>query len=317
MMGTDGGQRRVRGRPWWVNYAAAVSIQAGLTVFLMCLHPHFRLGEFPAPYAAALLFTVLLLGEGPAVLALILGIFPFYFYFVPPANSWGLPGKPEDWSAVVAYLLVNGTVVVAVGMVQRSRLRAERLAASLQEHARLLQKSEAHKREFYKQTIRAATNGKLIITDRDEIDRFAGEPVREWQLSSLEDVSKARVEATAAARQAGIDESRVYDFMACVVESSGNAAKHAASGRASLHVLGDKLVFVVKDAGPGIGAMQLPDVALTRGYTTAGTLGMGYKVMISFADRVYLATDEQGTTVALELALSPVSESEAVPPVNA
>lgn len=304
-------------RPDWLNYAAAVLIQVALTAFLIWLYPYLPLGKFPAPYAAALLFTVLLLGEGPALLALVLSLLSFHYYFVPPLYSWALPQSLEDWSAVVAYLLVNGTVVVAVGMVQRSRLRAERLAASLQEHARLLQKSEAHKREFYKQTIRAATNGKLIITDRDEIDRFAGEPVREWRLSSLEDVSKARVEATAAARQAGIDESRIYDLMACVVESSGNAAKHAASGRASLHVLGDKLVFVVKDAGPGIGAMQLPDVALTRGYTTAGTLGMGYKVMISFADRVYLATDEQGTTVALELALSPVSESEAVPPVNA
>jgi hypothetical protein len=32
--------------------------------------------------------------------------------------------------------------------------------------------------------------------------------------------------------------------------------------------------------------MALPDIALTRGYSTAGTLGLGYKVMMRFADKV-------------------------------
>jgi anti-sigma regulatory factor (Ser/Thr protein kinase) len=100
-----------------------------------------------------------------------------------------------------------------------------------------------------------------------------------------------------------MDECRIYDFMACVVESTGNAAKHAKRGSASLHQRNGSLIFVVRDHGPGISTMSIPDVALTRGYTTAGTLGMGYKVMINFADRVYLATDPGGTTVALEMAL--------------
>ena len=58
----------------------------------------------------------------------------------------------------------------------------------------------------------------------------------------------------------------------------------------SLHTIEDRLICVISDSGPGIGAMALPDVALTRYYSTAGTLGMGYKLMIRFADRVYLAT---------------------------
>ena len=168
-----------------------------------------------------------------------------------------------------------------------------------------LHESELHKRDFYRQTILAATSGKLLIAERDEITRLAGASVHEWRVGSLEDVGAVRVEATAAARDAGMDESRVYDFMACVVESTGNAAKHAKEGRASMHVRDDKLVFVVGDAGPGISAMSLPDVALTRGYTTAGTLGMGYKVMIAFADKVYLATGQKGTTVAVEMKTEP------------
>ena len=65
------------------------------------------------------------------------------------------------------------------------------------------------------------------------------------------------------------------------------------------------LLFVVSDQGPGIPALTLPDVALRRGYSTAGTLGMGYKIMTSFGDRVYLATGPEGTTVAIEMRLQP------------
>lgn len=47
--------------------------------------------------------------------------------------------------------------------------------------------------------------------------------------------------------------------------------------------------------GAGIVAVALPDVALAKNYSTAGTLGMGYKRMIRFADKVYLATRPEGT----------------------
>jgi anti-sigma regulatory factor (Ser/Thr protein kinase) len=65
----------------------------------------------------------------------------------------------------------------------------------------------------------------------------------------------------------------------------------------------------MSDHGPGIPALTLPDVALRRGYSTAGTLGMGYKIMISFVDKVYLATGPKGTTVAVEMKLQPEEPS--------
>lgn len=166
-----------------------------------------------------------------------------------------------------------------------------------------VREAEAQKSEFYRQTILAATGGKLVISERDEIGEIGDRPLLEWQIDDIQDVGRVRVEATSAAREFGLDESRVYDFMACVVESTGNAAKHAKRGHASLYQQDSTVLFVVTDGGPGISAMRLPDVALTKGYTTAGTLGMGYKVMISFADKVYLATGPEGTTVALEMKL--------------
>jgi anti-sigma regulatory factor (Ser/Thr protein kinase) len=86
---------------------------------------------------------------------------------------------------------------------------------------------------------------------------------------------------------------------------STNALKHAGSGQASLHKPNDELIFVVSDHGPGIEAVTLPEVALVRGYSTAGTLGMGYKAVLSIADRVYLATGPGGTAVAVAMSLHP------------
>jgi anti-sigma regulatory factor (Ser/Thr protein kinase) len=100
-----------------------------------------------------------------------------------------------------------------------------------------------------------------------------------------------------------MEEQSGYDFRGCVTEAVTNVLKHGKCGSISLHRVEDRLIGVIEDAGPGIEALALPDVALTKNYSTAGTLGMGYKMMIHFADRVYLATGPEGTTVAVEMSI--------------
>jgi anti-sigma regulatory factor (Ser/Thr protein kinase) len=73
----------------------------------------------------------------------------------------------------------------------------------------------------------------------------------------------------------------------------------------SIYALPEAILTVISDNGPGIEAMSIPEVAFKKGYTTAGTLGMGYKVMISIADRVFLATGSSGTTVGIEMSIKP------------
>jgi anti-sigma regulatory factor (Ser/Thr protein kinase) len=65
---------------------------------------------------------------------------------------------------------------------------------------------------------------------------------------------------------------------------------------------------MISDYGPGIREINLPDVALKKGYTTAVSLGMGYKAMISAADQVHLATGPDGTTVIIEMKLHPAAK---------
>jgi len=162
---------------------------------------------------------------------------------------------------------------------------------------------EAHKREFYRRTIQAATEGKLLISESEEIERLSGPQVAAWKLGQPVDVEPMRDGIAGYAAKAGMDAARVYDFTGCAVEAAANAVKHAGGGVASLHAVDSKLIFKVVDNGSGIGALALPDIALTKGYTTAVSLGMGYKVIIRFADKVYLATGPEGTAVAVEMKL--------------
>lgn len=165
--------------------------------------------------------------------------------------------------------------------------------------------AEEHKRDFYRRTISAFTGGKLVIVEPEEIMQAAGDAVGFWNLYALEDLNTMRGGVKDLLLDAGMDERRLYEFMGAIVEAATNAYKHAGGGRVSLHLNPSTVVCVVSDTGPGMEALALPDVALTKGYSTANTLGMGYKIMIQSADRTYLATSTKGTTVAVEMAINP------------
>ena len=163
--------------------------------------------------------------------------------------------------------------------------------------------ADEDKRRFYCKTIAAATEGKLIISDRDEIERVAGPAILTYDITRGEDLSAVRHAITEIAKSDGMDETCLFDLVLCVGEASTNALKHANEGVVSIHNHGSALLIMVTDHGSGIQAINLPDIALTKGYTTAISLGMGYTVMISTADQVYLATGPDGTTVAIEMKL--------------
>jgi sensor histidine kinase regulating citrate/malate metabolism len=56
----------------------------------------------------------------------------------------------------------------------------------------------------------------------------------------------------------------------------------------------------VTDQGPGIPLEDLPRATLKKGFTTAGTMGHGMKIVLQTVDRVFLLTGAGGTTVVLE-----------------
>lgn len=415
--------------PRWLGYFATIALEAILTLILSLLPPSFPLYEFPIPYVLLTMLVALLFGEGPAILAFVLGFFAFDYFFIPPLYTiFPQAETQQGWTALTAYLIGSAIVGFATIMMRRARQRIQRIANQLREiqqdlnraqavahtgswrldvqknvliwsdevyrifgiprgtpmtyekflecvhpedreyvdrkwkaalqgepydiehriivdgkikwvreraelefdeQGRLrggfgtvqditdlklaeeaIRESEEHKIEFYRRTIMAATEGKLIITEHSEIEKIAGPPLATWEIKTPEDLRTVRHGAEEMARSMGMDEEKISKFVVSIGEAATNALKHSGGGTATIHRTQNGLMVVISDKGPGIAALSLPDIALTKGYSTAGTLGMGYKVMISFSDRVYLATGPEGTTVGIEMNLSDVEKSE-------
>ncbi len=226
-----------------------------------------------------------------------------------------LAGARSSYEIEKRYVRKDGRVIwvrltETVLLEQRRPIGALAMAEDITERKQAeeaLRELEAHKREFYRRTILAATEGKLMICEPEEIMKAAGPALISMQIDSKPAMSEAMAETRRFAREAGMEAQRSYGFLGCVTEAAANVIKHANGGTLSLHRVGGDLFGVVADHGPGIGALELPNVALTRGYSTAGTLGMGYKLMLSFADQVYLATGPDGTTVGIRMAVVPVT----------
>ena len=80
-----------------------------------------------------------------------------------------------------------------------------------------------------------------------------------------------------------------------------NAVVHSGGGTGFVFLDERGAVQVrVEDRGSGIPLAELPKATLRRGYSTAGTMGHGFKMILTTADRVYLLTGPSGTAVVLE-----------------
>ncbi|MGI4789014.1 MAG: ATP-binding protein [Janthinobacterium lividum] len=99
----------------------------------------------------------------------------------------------------------------------------------------------------------------------------------------------------------GLSEERCHDLVTASQEAGMNAVVHVGGGLSRISTNGRNTVQVrVEDGGTGINVEHLPRTLLEKGYSTAGTLGYGMKMMILSADRIWLLTGQLGTTVVLE-----------------
>ena len=187
------------------------------------------------------------------------------------------------------------------------RQTVERLSSLVREletaHEHTL-RAEAEKKQFYRDVIRSATQGKLELVDAEELP-YPGELLFDGPVSSSEEYSQARAAIQAAAREAGISADRTIDILLAAGEAITNTMKHATEGRCLVFRREDAVVARVTDRGTGIGSQQLPAALLRSGYSTKVSLGAGYQMMLKLADRIWLSTSPEGTVVQLEKRVEP------------
>jgi len=186
-----------------------------------------------------------------------------------------------------------------------ARRRQYEVRGHLEEHIRLEEKLQAEyqkQRVFLCDVLASVTGGRLHLCDSpaDLPDPLppAGDPI---PLSRTSGMSEMRRAAKGAAQAAGLADDRWQDLITAVSEAAMNAAVHAGGGEGRVRAGGEGTVQVwVRDEGQGINVENLPRAALSKGYTTAGSLGHGMKMMLETVDRLWLLTGLEGTTVVME-----------------
>lgn len=157
--------------------------------------------------------------------------------------------------------------------------------------------------QFYRQTILSATGGKLEICRREEIERITGSIVEKYEIFKPADITATRHRIKQLMIAKGMPVERAENLSLCVGEATTNALKHAGGGKVALMTQDSRVMVRVSDEGSGMDALILPRVILERGYSTGGSLGMGYALILTLADQVCLCTGPYGTTVVIEMEL--------------
>ena len=197
------------------------------------------------------------------------------------------------------------TLVHAAQAALGARRRQYEVRDHLEEHIRLEEKLQAEYRKqriFLRDVLASVTGGRLHLCDSsaDLPAPFpqAGPAIPLSRTSGLWDLRHAAKEAAQAEGLAG---ERWQDLITAVSEAAMNAAVHGGGGEGRVSTDGAGTVQVwVRDHGQGINVENLPRAALAKGYTTAGSLGHGMKMMLESVDRLWLLTSPEGTTVVME-----------------
>ncbi|MHB9037374.1 MAG: PAS domain S-box protein [Armatimonadota bacterium] len=160
-------------------------------------------------------------------------------------------------------------------------------------------RTEEEKRQFYRETIRSVTEGRLEIGDRDAVSPYQAVSDFTKAFKTASELSSTRQLVESYCSSKGLQGDVLGLFTTGVGEALTNAVKHAHGGEVFCGASSEELWVGISDAGPGIATLTLPAATLKRGYSTKASMGMGYSIMLDVSDRVLLCTGPDGTTVIL------------------
>lgn len=192
-------------------------------------------------------------------------------------------------------------------------LRTRRRQYEIREHLRTRENNAAEiaallrqQRAFLRDVLASVTGGKLRLCEAPKaLPPPQPEAAEEVSLSSST-LRLLRRRVQEAAQSQNFDTDRTSDLITAVSEAGMNAVVHAGGGRARIGVSPAGIVQVwITDTGTGIDVGALPRATLERGYSSAGTLGHGFWLMLNTVDRVFLLTGAEGTTLVLEQERTP------------
>ena len=154
---------------WWrtlersrAGYLLAAAVVAALTAALKLLGGRVNSTTVALALLLAVLFIAARMESGPALVASVLAMLCFNFFFLPPFGTLHI-AEPENWVALTAFLL---TAVVAGQLATRARHRAEEAEAGRLEIERLYEELRtAFERASHAEALRQSEKLKSALLD--------------------------------------------------------------------------------------------------------------------------------------------------------
>jgi PAS domain S-box-containing protein len=165
---------------------------------------------------------------------------------------------------------------------------------------------EEQRRTFLREVLFSLTEGRLRLCDRaSELPRpLHPTPFSDPVALTRTSARTLRQQVRAAGQVIHLPAERANDLLTAVGETAMNAIVHGGGGEGSVYTdeARQRVQVWIRDHGPGIREEALHRAVLEKGYSTAGTFGVGFWLVLRTIDTVYLLTSPQGTTVVLEQA---------------
>jgi anti-sigma regulatory factor (Ser/Thr protein kinase) len=157
----------------------------------------------------------------------------------------------------------------------------------------------ATRQAFMRDVLLSATQGRLRLAESASAlpERIASSG--DTMPLDFHSVSHVRRLAAAAADAHGFVPARRDAVSTAVGEAAMNAATHGLGGTFTIYASDGLMQVWIEDHGPGIQWTQLPQATLERGFSTKGSLGHGFWLILQCVDRMDLYTGKAGTTVVL------------------
>lgn len=160
----------------------------------------------------------------------------------------------------------------------------------------------AQQQAWLRDILDSATDGILrLCSAPEDLPAPLSDSPQEISIVRAGDLGELRRLLTKRADEAGFVAERKDNLITAVHEAAMNAFRHAGSGRIRIYRLGDRIQVWIQDEGHGISLDKLPISTLKQGYSTMGTAGQGWYLVLSSVDSAHLFTGKSGTTIVLQM----------------
>ena len=183
---------------------------------------------------------------------------------------------------------------------KRAEQDREHLLTEQQRLVAQLRDASIRQRRFLREMLHGFTDGRLCLCDSAADLPRALPPCTDSLVLTSATLRQFRNEVAETASGLGLTEDRLLEFKTAAHEAAMNAVTHGEGGTARVHSDPEKgtIQVWVEDHGHGI-ADDWIHRAVEQGWTT-GRFGQGFFLMRTYADRLFLLTGPQGTTIVLE-----------------